>query len=172
MKSFYILLVLIFFSSCSRKSDIDLYNEGKIAEGNKSFSEAAELFEEAVSRFSTSAYAESSLLRLAFMYNNDLKDARKAINAYQRFYETFSTSSQAPTMLFLAGFIYNNELHVLDSAKMIYEIFLQKFPDHELAPSAKFELETLGKEPTQAFTPPIVISEKSDTKQTSKPGRK
>lgn len=172
MKSLYLLLALILFSSCSQKSDIDLYTEGKISEEKKSFHEAAELYEEAVSRFPTSAYAESSLLRLAFMYNNDLKDARKAINAYKRFYETFSTSNQAPTMLFLAGFIYNNELHVLDSAKMIYEIFLQKYPDHELAPSAKFELETLGKEPNQAFTPPVVVSEKSETKQSVKPGKK
>ncbi len=172
MRWLYIILTVIIFSSCSRKSDIDIYTNGKIAEENKSFDEAAELYEEVVSRFSTSAYAESSLLRLAFMYNNDLKDVRKAISAYQRFYETFSTSSQAPTMLFLAGFTYNNELRVLDSAKMIYEIFLRKYPEHELAPSAKFELETLGKEPTQAFTPPIVITEKSETKQASKPSRK
>jgi len=43
----------------------------------------------------------------------------------------------------------NNELHKLDSARVLYEAFLQQYPNHDLAVSARFELETLGKDPTQ-----------------------
>lgn len=156
----FILTLMVLFSlvSCSRKTDSELYTEGKAAEEKKDFQTAAQLYEEAVERFQTSAYAESSLVHLAFMYNNDLKDARKAIHAYKRFYDLFPNSKQAPTMLFLSAFIYNNELHQLDSAKFIYETFLQKYPDHELAPSAQFELATLGKDPGQSLSSEVAAT--------------
>ena len=161
MRFMLTLMVLFSFVSCSHKSDSALYTEGKAAEEKKDFSTAVQLYEEAVNRFQTTAFAESSLYRLAYMYNNDLKDSRKAVQAYKHYYETFPNSKQAPTMLFLAGFIYNNELHFLDSAKTIYEIFLQKYPQHELASSAKFEMETLGKDPGQALTPQVTTAEET-----------
>jgi outer membrane protein assembly factor BamD (BamD/ComL family) len=139
--------------SCSGKSDAALYGEGSAAVEAKNFPLAVERFEEVVNRFQKSAYAESALYRAALVYNNDLHDQRKAVAAYRKFYELYPESKQAPTSLFLAGFLLNNELHQLDSAKVVYETFLMKYPSHELAASAKFELETLGKEPAPLMNP-------------------
>ncbi|MBA4311971.1 MAG: hypothetical protein C0417_05015 [Chlorobiaceae bacterium] len=165
MRITIIMVVLMTLVSCSKKSDSNLFEEGKIAEEKKDFQTAAQMYNEAVDRFQTTAYAESSLLRLSFMYNNDLKDSRKAIESYQLFTTLFPNSKHTPTMLFLSGFIYNNELHLLDSAKIAYETFLQKYPDHELAASAHFELETLGKDPGQAFEPKTVTENNNNTKK-------
>lgn len=151
--SVVILFILLSISGCAKKSDSQLYTEGKESEALKDFQSAAELYEEVTDRFQTSPYAESSLSRLAYMYNNDIKDKKRALDAYKRFYRLFPSSKQAPTMLFLSAFIYNNEYNndpaMLDSARQSYELFLQKYPDHELAASARFEVENLGKTPDE-----------------------
>jgi outer membrane assembly lipoprotein YfiO len=164
--SVIILLILLSINGCANKSDSQLYTEGKEAEARKDFLSAAESYEEVVERFKTGAYAESSLSRLAYMYNNDIKDKQKALEAYKKFYRTFPSSSQAPTMLFLSAFIYNNEFNnepaMLDSARREYELFLEKYPEHELASSAKFELENLGKSPDELIMkqPPTAEKDK------------
>jgi outer membrane assembly lipoprotein YfiO len=165
-ESIVIFIILLSLSGCAKKSDSQLYTEGKEAEARKDFTSAAESYEEALARFKTSAYAESSLSRLAYMYNNDIKDKKKALEAYKKFYQMFPSSKQAPTMLFLSAFIYNNEFNnepgMLDSARRSYELFLEKYPDHELASSAKFELENLGKSPDELIKkqPPVTDKEK------------
>jgi len=166
------LLLLIFFSSCSKKTDNGLFKEASELESKKDFQRSAELFESVVSQFPTSAYAESSLIHLSVLYNNELKDARLAIHTYQRCYTMFPSSSQASTMLFLSGFVYNNELHRIDSARMIYETFLQKYPTHELAPSAKFEIETLGQDPLVALKPMVTKSDSAANKPQKKVAKK
>jgi TolA-binding protein len=80
----------------------------------------------------------------------------KAVNAYRVFYAQFPNSKEAPTALFLMGFIYNNELHNIDSARAAYKTFLEKYPGHDLAASAKFEMETLGKDPTTMLHEEII----------------
>lgn len=168
MKHSTVFILLFILSSCTPKNDVDLYSDAKAAEGKKDFQKAVELYEQIVDRFSTTAYAETSLLRLSVIYNNDLKDSRKAIHSYQRYYAMFPTSKQAPTMLFLSGFIYNNDLHRLDSAKIVYETFLKKYPEHELAASARFELETLGKDPSQTLNPQTIAVDDSKIKPAKK----
>lgn len=168
MKFSLFLIFLIGFASCSRKSDSALFQEGQSFEDQKDYQQAAARYEEIVDRFAGQAYAESSLSRLAVIYNNEVKDSRKAVYTYQRYYTMFPTSKQAPTMFFLSGFIYNNELHNLDSARMVYESFLQKYPTHELAPSAKFELENLGKDPNQALENRLGSPAQSDSEQYKK----
>ena len=148
MKRFCILAgMAMLLQCCSGKSDVTLFREGTVAEEVGKFQLAVDRYEEIVSRFQKSAYAESALYRAGLVYNNDLHDLHKAIGAYRKYYELFPESKQAPTALFLSGFLFNNDLHQTDSAKFIYETFLQKYPGHELAASAKFELETLGKDP-------------------------
>jgi len=148
MKRFKMLAAIaVLLQCCSGKSDVTLFHEGKAAAAGGNFQLAVQRYEEIVNRFQQSAYAESALYRAGLMYNNDLHDIPRAVGAYRRFYELFPASKQAPTALFLSGFLLNNELHQTDSAKLIYETFLQKYPGHELAASAKFELETLGKDP-------------------------
>ncbi|TLY27967.1 MAG: tetratricopeptide repeat protein [Ignavibacteria bacterium] len=133
MKMYQILLVLgLLFAACSRKTDVDLFNEGKEAQEKGNFQLAVERYEEIVTRFEKTAYAESALYRAGLVYNNDLHDIPKAVAAYRKFFDLYSQNKQAPTALFLAG----------------YQIFLEKYPSHELATSARFELETLGKDPS------------------------
>ena len=165
MKYFLFLICLMVLSSCSRKSDSQLYTEGKEAASQKNFNVAADRFEEIVDRFPTVAYAESSLSQLATIYSNDVKDEQKALHTYRRYYTMFPNSKEAPTMLFLSGFLFNNELHNTDSAKAIYQSFLQQYPNHELAQSAKFELENLGKDPGQALQHNVSASDSSDQKE-------
>lgn len=143
----FLAILALLLANCSGKSDVTLYREGTAAEESGKFQLAVDRYEEIVLRFQTSAYAESALYRAGPVYNNDLHDIGKAIGAYRRFYELFPASKHAPTALFLSGFLLNNELHQTDSAKTIYEKFLKNYPNHELAASARFELETLGKDP-------------------------
>jgi hypothetical protein len=75
-------------------------------------------------------------------------------------------------MLFLSGFIYNNDLRQLDSAKIVYETFLKKYPDHELAASARFELETLGKDPSQTLNPQTAAVDNNKNKPVKKAPKK
>jgi TolA-binding protein len=155
------LLMLLTLSSCSRKSDSELFKEGTAAEEVRNLTVATARYEEVVQRFPTMVLAESSLARLAVIYANDDRDFPKAIATYRRYYTMFPESKQAPTMLFLSGYVFNNELHRLDSARVAYETFLQKYPDHTLAASARYELETLGKDPG------AVLREKTSPEQTT-----
>jgi TolA-binding protein len=149
VKYFWLILcVLVVFSSCSRKNEEQLLTEAQTAEGQKDFQMAIDRYAEIVSRFADGKYAEQAQYRVALLYNNELHDMNKALTAYRAFYTRFPNSKEAPSALFLTGFIFNNELHNIDSARVVYQTFLSKYPDHELAKSAKFELETLGQDPT------------------------
>lgn len=168
MKFLYLSLVfLLVFSSCSRKSEQELYDEGKTAQSQKNFQIAIERYQEVVERSPSSAYAESSQYRIAVIYNNDLHENTKAIQAYQKFYAMFPASSEAPNALFLVGFLYNNELHNIDSAKIAYESFLQKYPNHSLVTSAEFELETLGKDPSQLLQSRVLSKDNAGSRESS-----
>ena len=167
MKSSHLcIILLVLCASCSRKSDKDLYQEGKAAHELQHFDLALDRYQAVVDQAPKSAYAESSQYRMAVIYNNDLHDNSKAIQAYQKFCTKFPASDKAPSALFLIGFLYNNELHNSDSARRVYETFLQKYPEHSLAASAKFELETLGKDPTLLLQS-RVASEGSDKSRKS-----
>ena len=165
-----ILLIVLMLSSCAKKSDQQLFKDGQAAEEQKDFTSALANYQEVVDQFPQTALAESSQLRMAVVYNNDLRDIPKSIESYRKFCAMFPKSPQAPTALFLTGFLFNNELHSVDSAKMVYETFIQNYPDHELTSSARFELETLGKDPTQIFQPDVAskteVKEAKATKAT------
>jgi len=163
--SYLSLILLILLASCSRKSEKELYDEGREQQEQKNFQLAIERFQEVVEKFPQTAYAETSQYLIAIIYNNDLHDTRKAVTAYQKFYTLFPLSAEAPNALFLTGFLYNNELHNIDSARIAYEAFLQRYPAHALAVSAKFEVETLGKDPTQVLQ--LQAATESESKEQS-----
>ena len=150
MKRPYLFLIaLVFVSSCSRKSEEQLYKEGQAQEAQNNFQLAVRSYQEIVDRYVQGKYADSAQFRIGKIYNNDLRDIEKAVASYQQVYIKFPQSTFAPTAMFLTGFLMNNELHKFDSARVLYEAFLQRYPGHDLAVSAKYELETLGKDPTQ-----------------------
>jgi TolA-binding protein len=165
MKVSYLSILLAFMLvSCSKNED-QLLKEGRAAEDQKNFQLAVDRYQELVKRFPGGVEAESCQTRIALLYNNELHDFGNAVTAYKKVYELFPSSKNAPTSLFLAGFLLSNELHKLDSAKIVYEAFLQKYPNHELAASAKFELETMGKDPGEFIRRDEISSEdeKSET---------
>ncbi|TAK60978.1 MAG: tetratricopeptide repeat protein [Bacteroidetes bacterium] len=144
----FVISTLFFIAGCSPSND-DLFNEAKEAESQKNFPVALERYAKIVENDSQSALAESSQYRIALIYNNELRDIPKAAEAYRKFNSLFPNSHDAPTCLFLAGFLYNNDMKRHDMAKEIYQEFMQKYPNHELVASAKFELETMGKDPVE-----------------------
>ncbi len=163
MKKLVLLMLVLALSSCSRKTDEQLYKEGQQAQDKKDFLLAIEKYQAVVEQHPKSMLADSAQFLVALMYNNDLRDMEKAVRAYQKVYTLFPQSRMAPTAMFLAGFIFNNELHKLDTAKLMYETFLQKYPDHELAASAKFEMESSGKDPTQFIPQDLIVKESIDS---------
>lgn len=164
MKQLYLaIMIAMLVSACSRKSDAELFEEGKMAEGQQNAPLAIERYEDIVTRMSNPALAESSQFRIAMIQANIEKDKRKAVEAYKKFYALFPESKQAPTMLFLQGFIYANDIKDLSEARGVYEAFLQKYPDHELARSARFELDNLGKDPNDIL-PSNVVSGEAEAK--------
>ena len=173
MQRLSILIIILFiFFSCSRKNDKQLFQEGIDAYGRKNFQAAIDNFQEIVDRFPAVAYAESSQYRIAVIYNNDLHEISNAVHAYQKFYSLFPSSPHAATALFLTGFLFNNEMHQTDSAKAAYETFLQKYPRHPLAVSAKYELETLGKDPGLLLKYQTAVTENSKTEESKKSPRR
>ena len=163
-----ILLSILLCSSCSRKSAAELYTEALAQEDQNNFALAAERYSELVERFPADAKAESSQFRIAMIWQNELRDTRKAVHAYLRFHELFPQSGRAATALFLSAFLYNNDLHNYDSAKLVYETFLQKYPDSELAASAKYELSKIGKDPNELVPRQAVSTENSMQRKTGK----
>ena len=171
MKPLYLSLLLMFLLvSCSKKNEQEFYQEAQQAVSQKNYQLAAERYLQAVDASPQSAIAESSQYRIAMLYNNELRELENAVFAYRKFYTMFPNSKNAPTALFLSGFILNNELKRPDSARTAYESFLLKYPDHELAASARFELETLGKEPeTYVKSDAAALGEKKPTQQEKAP---
>jgi len=149
MRFYFLLTGIIVLASCSRKTDQELYREGQAAEGRQDFQAAVQSYEEVVGKYPQGTYADSAQFLIGKIYNNDLRDIEKAASAYEKVYTSFPQSQFAPTAMFLTGFLLNNDLHKFDSAKLVYQMFLEKYPNHELATSAKFELENLGKDPTE-----------------------
>lgn len=88
--------------------------------------------------------APEYLFRAGEVYSNELKDFRKAIDAFDKNYREYPNHETAANALFFVGYLYNNSLGDLESAEKSYEEFLEKYPDHKLAPDAKFELQSLG----------------------------
>ncbi len=77
-------------------------------------------------------------------YNNEQYE--KALSEFKGLLENYPESEFASKAMFMVGFINANHLNNLEEAKKYYEMFIKKYPNHELVDSAKYELETLGKD--------------------------
>ena len=76
-------------------------------------------------------------------YNNEEYD--EALTNFKNILKNYPESELASKATFMVGFINANHLNNLEEAKKYYEMFIKKYPNHELVDSAKYELETLGK---------------------------
>jgi outer membrane protein assembly factor BamD (BamD/ComL family) len=148
----FILTLALILASCSGRNAQNLYDEARAAEDSGKFTVAAEKYEQVVRDYPTEAVAETSLYKVITIRSNSAGDRTPAVDAQRRFLELYPKSAWAPNVTFMLAFNYNNELAQYDSAKKYYQLFLEKYPGHELAASAKFELETIGKEPEHILT--------------------
>jgi TolA-binding protein len=88
---------------------------------------------------------EEEYYKLAYdQYNEGNYEA--SIQNFKSLIDNYPEGENAPNTIFMLGFINANHLQKYDEAKKYYNLFLEKFPEHELVSSAKYELETLGKD--------------------------
>ncbi|MCK5033644.1 MAG: tetratricopeptide repeat protein [Calditrichia bacterium] len=88
---------------------------------------------------------EAEYYKLAYDQYNDGK-YDESVNNFQSLLENYPEGQNTPNAMFMIGFICANHSEKLDEAKKYYNMFMEKYPDHELVSSAKYELETLGKD--------------------------
>jgi tetratricopeptide (TPR) repeat protein len=98
------------------------------------------------------AEAPEYLFRAGEVYSNELKDFRKAIDAFERNYKKYPNHETAANALFFIGYLYNNSVSDIAKAESFYEEFLDKYPNHNLAPHAEFELKSLGMSMEEVFS--------------------
>ncbi len=88
---------------------------------------------------------ETEYYKLAYDQYNEGKYA-ESIQNFISLIEKYPEGENTPNTMFMIGFINANHLEKYDEAKKYYNMFMEKYPDHELVSSAKYELETLGKD--------------------------
>lgn len=89
--------------------------------------------------------SEAEYYKLAYDQYNDGKYEQSIAN-FKSLIEEYPKGENAPNAMFMIGFINANHSKNYDEAKKYYNMFMETYPDHELVSSAKYELETLGKD--------------------------
>lgn len=88
---------------------------------------------------------EAEYYKLAYdQYNTEKYE--ESIQNFKNLVENYPNGEKSANAMFMLGFISANHLQKFDDAKNYYNKFMEKYPDHELVSSAKYELETLGKD--------------------------
>ena len=174
------LAAALLLPGCKRPSAEEYYGEAKMLEQEtrqvvdtlRDRSRIPQMFAPVIAHYSkvfeeypNSPLAETSMMRVAGMLNDDAGEPARAIAMYNRYLATYPQGAGAPRAMFLIGYLYNNSLHELDSASTAYQRFLDRFPQDELALSARFELNTLGKSPEELL-PDTSAAEKESAKKT------
>ena len=70
---------------------------------------------------------------------------QEAMANFKEVIDNYPETEFAAKSMFMIGFINANHLKNLEEARKYYQAFVDKYPKHELVESAKYELETLGK---------------------------
>ena len=150
------LMLLLFFSCSSKKSDKELFDEAQMDLKEQKFPEAVVAFDEIINDHPESELAPEALSQLASIYQNkqikslsDRENLDKAILLFKKLHDDYPKSEYAPSGLFMAGFINANELKNYEEATALYKQFLTEYPDDELAVSAKAELDNMGLSPEE-----------------------
>ncbi|MBN1971322.1 MAG: tetratricopeptide repeat protein [Candidatus Delongbacteria bacterium] len=113
-----------------------LYKDGKLLKASF-FNE--DLMQNPYERSAEELYAEGQSYAAEKLYFH-------ALDTYQKFLEKYPESPKVPNIKFLIAFTYNNHIMDHDKAKELYEKFISEYPGHDLEQSAKFELNTIGKD--------------------------
>jgi outer membrane protein assembly factor BamD (BamD/ComL family) len=151
-----IFLISLLTLACNTHKDKDLFDSAEKNYIAKNYPQALIEYQQIINEYSSSDYAEKSLLKVGSMYQMFLvpkmsaeESNQKAVEYYRRLFRDFPKSAEAPKVIFMAGFLLANDLKKYDEANLAYKTFLQKFPNDPLAPQVKIELENMGKSPEE-----------------------
>ncbi len=168
MKSLFpfIFIAIILFGCSSKKSDEELFSEGKTQTQEGKIPEAVISFEQLLKDYPDSELAPEVVSNLAGIYQNKLvknisetESLEKSVKLFKQIYNEYPESEFAPMGLFMAGFILANELNKYNEATETYNLFMEKFPGHELSASAKEELDNMGLTPEEILQKNIAKEE-------------
>jgi len=88
---------------------------------------------------------ELEYFQVGYDFYND-QQPEKAIENFKKLLEYYPQGDKTASAMFMVGFIYANNLENYEEARIYYNKFIEKYPEHELVASARYELETLGKD--------------------------
>lgn len=144
-------LSLLILAACGPKTEPEIYDAAVGAQRMEKYDDAIALFERLIEEFPQGEKVPDAYYALGVLYQDQQKDFVKAVQMYTKLYENYPDSPTASNALFMTGFLQHNELKDLEAARKTYEVFLQKYPESPLSASARFELENLGKDPSEMF---------------------
>lgn len=158
------LVLLLLVVSCGKKlTEEQLYAQAQAFEAKENFIDAIKSYEALVKGYPKGKYAAEAQYRIGLIYSNNLRDFSKAVEAYRKVAEKYPDSKFTSQSQFLIGYFYANELKDFDKAREAYTTFLEKYPNSDLADDVKWELDNLGKDPSQIVFPSTPVSEKTST---------
>jgi TolA-binding protein len=128
-----------------------MYNKGTDSQKAEQYDAAIATFQELISAYPDSARTPEAVYALGILYQNQKHSYHQAIQTFRFLVEKYPNHATASNASFLIGFIYNNELKNIDSARMAYEEFLKRYPANPLTGSVQFELQNLGKDPSEVL---------------------
>jgi len=98
------------------------------------------LLEEVVRKYPKAYASRDALLKLADVYANRLKDARKAIETWERFIQLYPDDDRCPTARLNIADTYANSLSEYERAIAEYRRYLQDYPEKDNCPSVHVKL--------------------------------
>lgn len=145
------ILLLLFITACSSKTDEEYFNSGKQAVEEENYNEALVEFESIINEYPEGKYAERAYFEIGKLYHakkiksvTEKESLKKAVEYYNKMHELYPDSPNSPNAMFMVGFIYANDLKDYDAAKKAYTDFMEKYPESELVFSAREELNNIG----------------------------
>jgi TolA-binding protein len=172
MKFILFTLVLMFaLTGCSKPSAEEMFSKGVDAQKAEQYDAAIDSYRELVIAYPDSTRTPEAYYAIATIYQNHKKSYHLAIHTFRQLVEKYPNHATSPSASFLIGFIYNNDLKNIDSARIAYEDFIKRYPTNQLVVSAHFELNNLGKDPSEILKAQALLAQE-ETKQSKKAKKK
>ncbi|MGR3218507.1 MAG: tetratricopeptide repeat protein [Candidatus Anammoxibacter sp.] len=121
-----------------------LYQSAQMAEHDKSFNEAIDIYLKMVESYPDNDKADEALANVAEIEMKHNKSAMKAIEVYRRIDAEYSNSS-IPA-LWKVGLIYEKELDDLGQAKAVYQELIEKYPKSKESNNAEKRIIKIDKQ--------------------------
>ena len=146
MKNIILLLICVYFASCSGDSNrtaAELWDDAQKYRTEDKLKESITSFKTILEKYPADNFAAKAQFQIADIYLNDVKDFDFAIEEFEKVIEYYPKHDVAKNSLFMIAYIHNNYLESYTDAIELYNLFMNKYPNDDLIPSVKFELEGL-----------------------------